>query len=1011
MVAATNVRQTSKAGVYQKRKGFDRTAMSFSGATWGSATPSSCVPAKDALGALMRDSLDRVWSYDGSAVSPTWTYRGVQTRVWCDTKTIDSREYTNPILETVEVGDDVWAFTSKADGYETGIAGYFLTIFNKATGEVTYTSTAYRADADGGAGTRIIDGAACYDGTYVWFFWVNSTTSIYSRRFTVSAPGTTLAATYDTAAGRVQGVACAYLGSKVLVAFGGTGGGTSRLYHSSCNRATGVRDVRVQVVNNACALPLQAIGFHANQTDATYAYYHYYGYQVGGSGATYSGPVTVKVTLSDLSHVVINGRDATLGSATDAVVASGICEVTVSPGAARQFVIYSRIGGYSMMTTSDGSTMDGISFPTTTATGSNQAYTGWWIASGLVLYGDALYFIAGLDDVGCSAAPTGTALLAEALSTQRTYHVFKMDTSFLRGTNPRTYSKIVGHALNGLAAAQFHNATSVPLASTTNVFYVARVPRAFLSGTNIIAVVAANTGTTGSVGVTHLKVDTAKEWGRECSANGRAISPGGIPICWSKEDDAHEIAPLAAPSYINIAAAGVGTDFASAAAVYVIRDKDGTLWRSAPYVLSSTIGHGATLYIPTLMHLLPGTTAFIEIYLGTSAIPKLQTTVANPIGPIDYPKPFYSYTTPTAATMVNGDELYAAGGNVSNTWPPQCQAVGYWRQRLFLATRNTLWASLEATEGFGFTLNEVMRSTWGECATDINVMCPLDWNFFSLKGQNAVGVIDGPGPDSRGSGNYTIRTLSTMAGANKTTPARSGPAGCYFQDANTGRPMVVSQDLRVVECAQGAYDYSAETITAISYCEAERQIQFHTASNHIIVLDYQHPTEATPFGQVYVWTPSVAAYAAAEDSSCAFYVGATGDIYRLGSTYRDTNAAGAAVDYRMVIKTAQLQMQDLQGEYDVSRVQVLGKYNAACSVKLTTFPDYSTSGNATTPLAVSAAPFQLVTRPPSCMRIQALALQVEETAGTGAAFEFEGFAIQYLPRGRMKTLNTSQVVT
>ena len=79
---------------------------------------------------------------------------------------------------------------------------------------------------------------------------------------------------------------------------------------------------------------------------------------------------------------------------------------------------------------------------------------------------------------------------------------------------------------------------------------------------------------------------------------------------------------------------------------------------------------------------------------------------------------------------------------------------------------------------------------------------------------------------------------------------------------------------------------------------------------------------------------------------------------------------------------------------------------------ITTYPDFSISGTATTPLAVTATPLQLMTRPPNCLRIQSLRVKIEETAGSGSAqaFEFEGIAMEYQSRGRIKHLNPSQVV-
>jgi len=1016
LVTATNVRQTTKSGVYAKRLGFRMTSLAFSGATWGAATVSSCVQAAGGTGALMRDSLDRAWSWDGSASSPTWKYRGKNKRVWTDTTIIDDKGYDNPIPVTVEVGDNIWVFSRKVDGYSisAGQDGYYLTILNKLSGDIVYkATTAILSDG-------IIASCGCYDGTNVWFFWAKGTTAVYSAKFATSGPTyVPTTATYTTAGGNIQTVACfnCSAASTVLVAYGGNNGTTARLYHSSLNKTTRTAAATQLVVNSACTLPVQGLGFFGNQTSATTVYYHYYGFQNGGSGATYTGPAVVTVTVSTLAWTVSNGPGGALvGSATDAVVASGICGVDVGGGNLFDYVVYCRANGYAkIMIVQNGTMLSGGSFDATYAPlTTNQSLHGWWLASSIVYTGGYLYFLTGHDDVACSSLPTGTALLSETYSTQRVYNVHAIKATDLYGGGWSSFvfpSEIVGQFLSGQAAAQFHSASSTLLTSTSPTFNVCQIPTLIASGNYLATVVGSKVGGTSTIELSHVVVDTAKTWGKEHSANGRAVSPGGIPVCWSKSDNLHELSPLVAPSYINVHAAGTGTSYASAAAVYVIIDSDGTRWRSAPFVLSSAFGTGGTLYVPTLLHLLPGTSAYIEIYVGTTATPKLQATVMNPFNVEDFgARLFYEYTTPTSdAYRVDGEALYTVGSALSQAWPPQCQVVGTWGTRVLLGDKNVLWTSQEVSTS-GFLFSEIMQSTWADCPGDINAICPVDANTCAIVGKSNVGIIDGPGPDGLGSGNYTIKTLSTEIGIAIGMPSASGDGGCYFQDSTTGRLVVVNGQGQTLECAGGARDLYSETVTAILTNESERQLHFHTSANHIIVLDYLNRTETTPMGQIYVWTPAVVAYAAAKDATGVFYVGSNGAIYRLGTTHRDQNAAGTETDYRMDIKSAQLQMEDLQGEFDVSKVQVLGKFNASCSVVLTTYPDYATSGTSTAALAVSAAPFQLATKPPNCMRVQSLQLRVAETVGTGAAFDFEGFAVEYLPRGKMKTLNTSQTV-
>lgn len=1023
LVSAINVHQTDKAGVYQKRRGFDMTSLLFSGATWGAATPVSCVTAKDGAGILMRDSQNRLWSYDGAAVSPTWKYKGTQTRYWNENKLASGLAYSNPQLCTVEVGANTWTFAKRGNISISGLTHsvYDLIITLTSTGETLYRYESIVAD--GGSASPSIDTGlrnwcACYDGTYVWMFYVAlggySDNKVWCHKFTAASPSTTpTETTYYTAAGPMNHVACfVHATAGVIVAFCGLYAGTARLYHSLLDQATGAAKVSPApqlIVNASTSLPIQALGFHSEQSpSASTIYYHYHGFQTGGSGATYSGPTTVAITnLSTLASSVTR-HTSEVGSTTEIVVASGIAIDGVDTA-----VMWSRDGGYLALTRTASATWKGWT----------DSYAGCWLASGLKKSGTDVYFLTGHDDVGDSSLATGTAVLSESYSTQRAFHLRKFSiadlTAAIGAYNiapvPSWGWSIVAQSSAGSAGARYHNAKSTPLAmyrtGTTQTLSVCRIPDTQVSGTKVLVSAAAYAGVTGAVGVHVLTFDTNKSFGKDAQLQGKAIGPGNIPVVWGKDDVAHEISPLLAPAYIR--ASGVtGTDYQSIAVVYRIQDADGTVYRSAPFVLGLTFGVGTSISIPYLRHSLPGTTANIEVYVGKTATPKLQT-ILPASGQIASGGAYLhevSYGTPALADYVEGEDLYTIGGGLSQSWPPQCQAVGYWKNRVFLAGGNVLWYSHESEDGFGPLFNEVMRSIWGESSSEINVIQPTDWNYLALLASDKIGVVDGPGPDSLGSGAYIIKTLSSMAGASLSTRALTGQGGCYFQDDNTGRLMAVTPQLQVVECAGGAYDYSSQTVIAACQREASRLLLFLTSTGTVIAIDYQHPTEAAPLGQVYIWTLSVAPYAAGDDASGIYYIGSAGELYRVGSAYRDTLANGTATDYRMLIKSAPLQIGDLQGEFDASQVQVLGKFRANCSIKLTTFPDYASVGNATNSLAFTAEPLQLMTRPPNCMRIQALSLQVEETTGTGAAFDFEGFAIQYLARGRAKGLNTSQVV-
>jgi hypothetical protein len=87
-----------------------------------------------------------------------------------------------------------------------------------------------------------------------------------------------------------------------------------------------------------------------------------------------------------------------------------------------------------------------------------------------------------------------------------------------------------------------------------------------------------------------------------------------------------EVTPLNFPNYFTTS--GGGTTYI-AAVCYRFTSPDGTFWRSAPIIGSLSIANGATITVPTLRNLLPGTMAVIEWYAGAAGVAYLQEVKDN----------------------------------------------------------------------------------------------------------------------------------------------------------------------------------------------------------------------------------------------------------------------------------------------------------------------------------------------------------------------------------------------
>lgn len=441
------------------------------------------------------------------------------------------------------------------------------------------------------------------------------------------------------------------------------------------------------------------------------------------------------------------------------------------------------------------------------------------------------------------------------------------------------------------------------------------------------------------------------------------------------------------------------TGDAAASIVYRLTDADGAVWRSSPYVLANALvwaesspnASGQWLVIPTLRHLMAGTTAQIELYLGTVDRQLFRVIENNPYQDFITLSPNVLYLgadllMPTIQEAVAeagiGEVEYTTGGALANMPPPIAKALYLWRNRAFAAAGNTIYASQEFATGLGIQWNETLRSDWTDGTGNITAICHVDWNYLAAFKRNAVAIMSGPGPDGLGHGNYIVQTLSTKAGCSNPKSIVNGADGCYFQDAQTGRLMLLSPDLQVRECAPGAFDYSGRTITATLHVEALRQVWF-CYENAIIVLDYKHRAEASPMGSVYRWVLPVSLGNIAGATIRAVapeLVMSTGNIvaFDIGRAY-DEEADGTTYPVLQYWVTGDLQPAGLQRQVNVSRVQVLGEYVGDHAIRLTTYPNYSATGTATT-INVTAAPEQFTTRPPGLMRAQSVRMKLEELA-------------------------------
>jgi hypothetical protein len=1021
LLEAINVRQTAKAGVYAKRNGFARTAQTFSGGTL-SGTPETVMPGTSG-NTLMRDTGDQLWAR--SASTNTWSLMGNHWRPWSDVTTVQSNFYTTPQPFSCLVGSSLWIFAIKTNAYE-------FSIVDAVTGVVTLSRTAVTA-------TGIVHASAVYDGTNVWVFWVDNGANgtVRCHKFVVATPTVTPTATnYYTfgttpvnlstlALQQVQAKYLPVLGKVVVVACGGSLVSTTYqrgAMHSYLDPATGL------AVTAGVLAPQQTLYVCYSGATGTHTLGGLYildgqdgsetVWQYVLAGSVDPGVLGVsaallkfrvnKTNLTNQTAVILPLGITTSGVNSFSFTCSGFADTQND----KQYVFLTEwsntttsIGYYTALVQSSAadSVMTAMTDPYNQA-----AIASCWVAGGFAKIGTRWVSVTGYDDWTVNQGSFGS----EGNSIQRCFHL----REFVPGsTADLSKFNICGQIDVGNGPALWHRATgAITVPAGTPIANC--VPPMHVVGTTAVNACAIVSGALGYVDLAVMRTDTAKTYGKSCQAMGHGFSPGPIPVTWNGQCPPHEISPLLAPAFL-VQSGGTGTDFSIAAAVYAIFDNDGTVWRSSPFVLSATIGHGATLTFPAPPAWMDGTVVYTEIYIGINGTPKLQAVFS--------PTASMTFTTPTVAAMVNGEILYTTGNALSQTWPVPCQALGAWGNRLFLAEKNVLWTSKELEPGFGPIFNEVQRSPWSDERNDITAIAAVDWNYLGIASANQVAVISGPGPDGVGNGNYVIKTLPSYTGVAAGSVAIQGPQGMYYQNKATGSIQCLQPSLQVMEAAGGAYDYASYSFTVAVWYESENMMLFFApASSSAIAIDYQHPQDVAPFGQVYLWTfaAGFVTAAACRDDFGLLIVSYAGSIFRpSASQWVDDNASGTTDTYQMKLASAELQIGDLQGSFNLNKLQTLLTMRGASGVSIGTYPGYAsaTASDARTSTVSIDLPAptnsgdteSVLTRPPNCMRIQSFRVVVLEKAGvTTQSFEFEGVATECFVNGKLLRPSEGRVI-
>lgn len=309
----------------------------------------------------------------------------------------------------------------------------------------------------------------------------------------------------------------------------------------------------------------------------------------------------------------------------------------------------------------------------------------------------------------------------------------------------------------------------------------------------------------------------------------------------------------------NIAAQPNGSTNTNAYAyqvTYEWTDNQGNLIRSAPSipVAVTTVGSGTTgsiaLYIPTLrLTYKINTPVVIVVYrwsvanpiyyqVSSITVPTLNNTA------VDY----ITYTdTQADASIIGNNILYTTGGVIENISPPASNIVTLFNNRLWLVDAedpNLLWFSKQVIENTPVEMSDLLTiyvspTTASEGSTGpITALAPMDDKLIVFK-QNALGYINGIGPDNTGANNgYSDFTLiNSVVGSTNQQSLVFMPQGIMFQ-SNKGI-WLVGRDLSTnyIGAPVESLTTDATVLSAINV-PATNQVRFTLDSGITLIYDY-----------------------------------------------------------------------------------------------------------------------------------------------------------------------------
>jgi len=504
-------------------------------------------------------------------------------------------------------------------------------------------------------------------------------------------------------------------------------------------------------------------------------------------------------------------------------------------------------------------------------------------------------------------------------------------TFFVINSNGIVVSKMMPGQAGGLPAKQV--LPSVTVDSSNNVYFPAQIKTKFVSNGN-------TTFFLKGISLETIAFSPSSPYiSREISQN--LLIAGGYVQAYDGSNPV-ELGFHFFPENITATPSTTGGSMAAGTyayyVVYAWQDRWGQMHRSTPSVaIQAVIASGSTgsvaFSLPTL-RVTAKSGVMIEVYRttasGTTAY--LVTSFSSPT--------MNSTTSDTVAfTDTNADSsitantiLYTTGNVLGNDAPPSAYLLDVNKNRCVIAGLEDplSWGySQQSQQGSGIAFSSYFISRMDPLGGPITAVKFMDDKIVFFK-NSYIFFVSGDGPDNTGNNNTFTQPIlvTTDVGCVNPKSCVLTPQGLMFQTAKG--IYLLERSLQVSYIGADVEAYNSQTITAATLIEDKNQVRFLVSSGVTLVYDYY-------FGQWSTFTNHTGTDAGLWKGTTYVYARSNGQVYQEdSSTYLD-----ASLPFALVIQTAWIKLNSLQGFQRVKKGWFLGDYLSEHQLRVQVAYDYN----------------------------------------------------------------------